>query len=103
MNHRTLHIIRQLIKELFMATLDEDVQAATQVINDLVAALAATTGSGVSAADQTALEDATAAGQAALAGPAPSTPASVPETPAATIPDQPAPENPVVDPNPPTA
>lgn len=87
-----------------MATLEEDVQAATAVINDLVAALAAATGTGVSAADQQALEEATASGQAALAGSSSSTPASVPEAPAATIPDQPAAsENPVVDPNPPTA
>ena len=48
-----------------MATLDVDVQTATTVINDLVAALG-TAGSGVSAADQTALETAIAAGQAAL-------------------------------------
>ena len=53
-----------------MATLDADVQAATLVINNLVTALAAAgTGSGVSAADQTALETAIVAGQSALAPP----------------------------------
>jgi len=51
-----------------MATLDVDVQTATTVINDLVAALG-TAGSGVSAADQTALETAIAAGQTALTPP----------------------------------
>lgn len=56
--------------EVLMATLDADVQAATTVINDLVAALGAE-GSGVSTADQTALETAIAAGQAALAPAAP--------------------------------
>jgi hypothetical protein len=52
-----------------MATLDQDVQAATIVINDLVTALAAATAgeSGVSAADQTALETAIVAGNTALA------------------------------------
>ncbi len=66
-----------------MATLDEDVQAATTVINDLVSALAAATGSengGVPAADQTALETAIAAGQAAVA-PAAVAPAEVPAAP----------------------
>ena len=54
-----------------MAALDADVQAATAVINDLVTALGAATGSGVSAADQTALETAITAGQAAVAPAAP--------------------------------
>lgn len=65
------HLIERLIK--IMATLDADVQAATAVIGDLVTALQAA-GSGISAADQTALETAIAAGQAALTPPA-STPA----------------------------
>ena len=55
-----------------VATLDADVQAATTVINDLVTALAAAT-TPVPEADQTALETAIAAGQAALAPPATTT------------------------------
>ena len=73
---RELRDIRQEI-ELFMATLSEDVQAATTALNDRTAALTAAQGSGVSAADQTALEDATAAANAALAAqPAPAAPAA---------------------------
>lgn len=59
-----------------MTTLDADVQAATTVINDLVSKVAsleaelAAAGSGVSQADQTALESAITAGQAAVAPPA---------------------------------
>lgn len=62
-----------LVKEQndIMATLDADVQAATTVINALVAALAGQTGSGVSAVDQSDLETAIAAGQAALGGSTP--------------------------------
>lgn len=54
-----------------MATLDADVQSATSVISDLVAALVAASNpvSPVSQADQDALETAIAAGQAALAPP----------------------------------
>lgn len=65
-----------------MATLDADVQAATTVINDLVTALQ-TASSGVSETDQTALETAIAAGQAAL------TPTAPAETPAAPVPETP--------------
>jgi hypothetical protein len=76
---------RELIEVLremrdIMASLDQDVQDATTVINNLVTALGAASGSGVPAADQTALETAIAAGQAALA-PAttdPSAPTTVP-------------------------
>jgi hypothetical protein len=68
-----------------MATLDADVQAATTVINDLVTALQAAS-SGVPEADQTALETAIAAGQAALtpAAPAEAPVEPVPETPVAS-------------------
>lgn len=68
-----------------MTTLDADVQAATTVINDLVAALEAATNP-VPAADQSALETAIAAGQAALtppaAEPAPTDSGSTPPPPA---------------------
>ena len=73
-----------------MATIDEDVVAATGVLNGLVtkvgeleAQIAGLTNPppAVSAADQSALEAATAAGQAALTPPAP-----VPS--ALTVPDQ---------------
>lgn len=87
------HTERQLLEEMFqiMLALDADVQAATTVIDalvakvtDLEAQLAAATGSGVSAADQTALEGAVAAGNAVLA---PSTVPSVLTVPAQTISD----------------
>ncbi len=67
-----------------MASLDVDVQTATTLIGELVTALQ-NAGSGVSAADQTALETAIAAGQAALltTGAAPVTPAPAETTPAA--------------------
>jgi hypothetical protein len=80
------HEDRELLKELviLMATIDNDVQAAVTVINDLVtkvadleAQLAAGAGS-VTAADQTALETAVAAGQAAV-GPPPPLALSVPD------------------------
>jgi len=86
-----------------MASLDVDVQTATTVINDLVAALATATGTAnpVPAADQTALETAIAAGQAALApaadAPADAGPSQVPAGSSdATVPT--VPEAPVSDP-----
>jgi hypothetical protein len=71
-----------------MASLDADVQAATALIGELVTALQ-NAASPVSAADQTALETAITAGQAALpATPAPEAaptePAPVPEAPVAS-------------------
>ena len=61
-----------------MATLDEDVQTATTLLNQLVAQVGA--GSGVSAADQTALETAIAAAQAVVTpAAAPTEPVSSPE------------------------
>ena len=86
-----LHERNTLLKEQnsIMATLDQDVQAATIVINDLVTALAAATGSesGVSAADQTALEAAIVSGNNALT-PVSTTPVTTPvtTTPPAPIP-----------------
>lgn len=59
------HLLKEQI--LIMASLDQDVQAATVLIGDLVTALTSA-GSGVPAADQSALEAAIASGQAALAG-----------------------------------
>jgi hypothetical protein len=73
--HRELLEVLREMREI-MASLDQDVQLATTVINDLVAALSSA-GSGVSAADQTALETAIAAGQAAVT-PTDTPPASVP-------------------------
>ena len=73
--HRELLEVLREMREI-MASLDQDVQLATTVINDLVAALSSA-GSGVSAADQTALETAIAAGQAAVT-PAATPPATVP-------------------------
>jgi hypothetical protein len=75
-----------------LASLDVDVQTATTVINDLVTALGAATGSGVSAADQTALETAITAGQAAVA-PTSTAPAATP----VPVPE-PAPATPVTSP-----
>lgn len=73
-----IHVLREMRD--ILASLDVDVQTATTVINDLVSALGAASGSGVPAADQTALETAIAAGQAALApaAPAPAAPAAEP-------------------------
>ena len=85
---RTLKEIRDI-----MATLDVDVQTATTLLNELVAALGSA-GSGVSAADQTALETAITAAQAAL--PSTATP-PVTTTPVPTVPEAPAaPAEPVV-------
>ncbi len=84
MNEREFHeVVVVLLTEMrdIMASLDEDVQTAVTVINDLVTALEAATGSGVSSADQTALETAIAAGQAALAPPATPVTTPTPATP----------------------
>jgi len=95
--HRDLiEILRhhnQLLKEQIdiMASLDADVQEATALINQLVTALQSA-GSGVSAADQTALETAITAGQAAVA-PASTAPAATP----VPVPE-PAPATPVTSP-----
>jgi hypothetical protein len=67
---QTVELLEGVVIQL--ATLDADVQAATTVITDLTAEVSslqsqlAAAGSGVSEADQTALESAIAAGQAVL-------------------------------------
>lgn len=77
-----------------LATLDADIQSATTLLNELVTALGAA-GSGVPAADQTALETAitnaqaalTAAGTTSATPPVTTTPPAT--TPPATVPDAP--------------